>query len=209
MYSTSLSNTVEQIFADLRKKAERIIAQSASATDAKKRIVQSVASETSSRSKSILSDMLFDLSDKLMETAYFHDVSVRNKFVEMNLRQEIMDKYRFSSEEISYKEISKAKSAFLVGGTILVVGGIGEVSYILTKGLSVPNLVPIPIGILVGAALSAALADYLLIEPSRSKKKFKAAVDQYLEDTQAQFLQWFDDVETYFNKRVEDFKKAN
>ena len=209
MYSTSISQTVDKIFADLRNKSEKIIAESTSVIEAKKRIVQVVASETSSRSKSILSDMLFDLTDKLMESSYFNDVSVRNKFVEINLRQEIMDKYQFSSTEISYEEISREKNAFLVGGAVLAVGGIGEISYILIKGLSVSNLVPIPVGILFGAALGVALTDYLLVEPSRSKRKFKAAVDQYLEDTKEQFLRWFDEVEVYFNKRVEDFKSAN
>lgn len=209
MYSTSISQTVDKIFADLRMKSEKIIAESTSVIEAKKRIVQVVASETSSRSKSILSDMIFDLSDKIMESSYFNDVSVRNKFIEMNLRQEIMDKYRFSSAKISYEEISRKKKAFFVGGVVFAVGGIIDIGYILKKGLEFASLVPIPVGILFGAALGAALSDYLLFEPSRSKKKFKVAVNQYLEKTKEQFLQWFDDVEVYFNKRVEDFKSAD
>lgn len=209
MYSTSISQTVDKIFVDLRKKSEKIIEESTSVIEAKERIVQVVASETSSRSKSILSDMLFDLSDRIMESSYFNDVSVRNKFIEMNLRQEIMDKYQFSSEEIGYEEISRVKNAFYVGGVVLAIGGIGEIGYILKKGLEFASLVPIPIGILFGAALGAALTDYLLVEPSRSKKRFKTAVVQYLEDTKEQFLRWFDEVEVYFNKRVEDFKSAN
>lgn len=206
MYSTSISQTVDKIFDDLRKKSEKIIEESTSVIEAKKRIVQVVASETSSRSKSILSDMLFDLSDKLMESSYFNDVSVRNKFIEMNLRQEIMDKYQFSSEEIGYEEISRAKNAFRVGEVVLVIGGIGEIIYILIKGLEFAST--ISIGILIGAALAAAL-DYFLVEPRKSKRKFKAAVNQYLEDTKEQFLRWFDELEVYFNKRVEDFKSAN
>lgn len=209
MYSDTISPKVDKMFNDLRKKIDPIITESNPVSYVMNRIVQLVASETSSRSKSILSDMLFDLNDTLFETPYFNDVSRRNNFTKMKLRKEILDKYQFSSTTINFKETSRAAMAISIGGAVFVVGGIAEIIVVLIKGLEFSNLVPLPVGILVATALGAALADYLVIEPTRNKSKFKNAVNKYLENTQKQFLLWFDKVEIYFNKRVEEFKSAN
>lgn len=209
MYSDTISQKVDKMFNDLRKKIDQIITESNSVSYAMNRIVQLVASETSSRSKSILSDMLFDLNDALFETPYFNDVSRRNNFTKMKLRKEILDKYQFSSTTINFKETSRTAMALSIGGAVFVVGGIVEIIVVLIKGLEFSNLVPLPVGILVATALGAALVDYLAIEPTRNKSKFKNAVNNYLENTQKQFLLWFDKVEIYFNKRVEEFKSAN
>ena len=209
MYSDTISPKVDKMFNDLRKKIDQIITKSNSVSYAMNRIVQLVASETSSRSKSILSDMLFDLNDALFETPYFNDASRRNNFTKTKLRKEILDKYQFSSETISFKETSRAAMALSVGGAVTAVGGIAEISVALIKGLEFSSLVPVPVGILVATALGAALVDYLAIEPTRNKSEFKNAVNKYLENTQKQFLLWFDEIEIYFNKRVEEFKNVN
>ena len=49
-------------------------------------MAQLVESELASRSKSILSDMLFDLIDDLMETGFFKDITRQNRFTEIYLR---------------------------------------------------------------------------------------------------------------------------
>lgn len=207
MYSAKIEAKIHSMFDNLRNKVMSIVAESSSSAEAVDNVTRVVSSELTIRSKSIMSDMLFDLTDDLMETEFFVDISRRNRFEEKDLRQEILSKYEFvPSSTVDYKEASKMIQALKVGGTTFVIGGAVEVGIVLTAGLSLSSLVPIPISILIAASIGAALVDCYAIEPGRNKKVLSKAIDDYLAQTQKQFLSWFDEVEIFFNKRVEEIK---
>ena len=209
MYSASINSKVGKMFDELRSRVNVIVAETGSINNAVNEIAQLVSSETTSRSKTILSDMLFELNDSIMETDFFSDIAKQNQFTELNLRQEILNKYQFSTNaSVDYKEAAQIVQALKVGGCTLVVGGIAEIGVVLMAGLSVSSLVPVPVSVLVIAAVGAALVDYLAVEPSRSKKSFAQAVDKYLVEAQQQFLNWFDEVENYYYKRIEEIKRT-
>lgn len=209
MYSTTIKPKVDIMFDDLREKVATIVSDASTSTEAVTTATKLVSSELATRSKSILSDMLFDLSDSLMETAFFADIAKQNKFYEINLRQEILNKYQFTpSTTVNYKEASRELQALKVGGATLAVGGVIEIGVVLAAGLSFSNLVPIPISVLVVASIGAALTDYYVIEPARNKKNLAYALDSYLINAKDQFLEWFDEVEQFFNKRVEEIKQT-
>lgn len=209
MYSKKINSKVNTMFDELEKKVSSIVRDSSTSHEAIDRVTAIVSSELTARSKSILSDMLFDLSDELMETEFFKDISRQNQFSAINLRQEILSKYQFTpSTTVDYRVASREIEALAVGGSVLVVGGIIEVGTVLIKGLSLSSLVPIPISVLLVASIGAALADYFAVPPNRSKKQMVSAIDAYLEQAKQQFLDWFDEVENYFNMRVEEIKKT-
>lgn len=209
MYSTTIKPKVDVMFNDLRKKASAIVIESSTSNEAINNVTKLVSSELAARSKSILSDMLFDLSDKLMDTEFFADIAKQNRFAEINLRQEILSKYQFApSTTVNYGEASRTIQALKVGGATFVFGGAIEIGVVLIAGLSISNLVTIPISILIVASIGAALADYYAIEPAKNKKALEQALDNYLVDAKQQFLNWFDEVEKYFNVRVEEIKQA-
>ena len=207
MYSTKIMPKVDKMFGELKTRVASIITESSTSKEATDKITETVSSELATRSKSLLSDMLFDLNDSLMETEYFSDITKQNRFTEVNLRKEILDKYKFTaSTTIDYKEASKKINALAVGGGTFLVGGAIEIGYVLIKGLSLSTLVPTPISVLIVASMGAALADYYAVEPNRSKKALKTAIDNYLDKAKTQFIGWFDEVENYYNKRVEEIK---
>ena len=209
MYSTTIKPKVDVMFKDLRKKASAILMESSTPNEAITNVTKLVSSELATRSQLILSDMLFDLSDKLMDTEFFADIAKQNRFFEINLRQEILSKYQFApSETVNYKEASRTVQALKVGGYTLVGGGAVEVGVVLIAGLSISNLVPVPISLLIVASIGAALADYYAIEPTRNKKALVQALDNYFIAAKRQFIRWFDEVEKYFNARVEEIKKS-
>lgn len=209
MYSTTIKSKVYVMFNDLRKKVSASVIESSTSNEAINNVTKLVSSELAARSKSILSDMLFDLSDKLMNTEFFADIAKQNRFAEINLRQEILSKYQFApSTTVNYREASRTVQALKVGGTTFVVGGAIEIGVVLIAGLSISNLVPIPISILIVASIGAALADYYAIEPAKNKKALAQALDNYLVNAQQHFLNWFDEIEKYFNVRVEEIKQA-
>lgn len=208
MYSESIKSKVDDIFADLRKRVMTIVSESSSAKEATNNVTILVSSELTTRSKSILSDMLFSLTDILMETEYFKDVSKQNKFYEINLRQEILNKYQFSPcGTVDFNEASRVTNSLLAGCATCVLGGAIEIGYILIAGLKFSNLFPIPISVLIIASIGVVFADYYAIEPTRYKKSMLEAFECYLNKTQKQYLDWFDEVESYFNNRVEQIKK--
>lgn len=207
MYSTKVMPKVDKMFEELKTRVASIITKSSTSKEAIDKVTEVVSSELATRSKSLLSDMLFDLNDALMETDYFSDIAKQNRFTEANLRKEILDKYQFTaSTTIDYKEASSKINALAVGGGTLLVGGAIEIGYVLIKGLSLSTLVPIPISVLIVASMGAAIADYYTVEPNRSKKALQNAIDNYLDKAKTQFIGWFDEVENYYNKRVEEIK---
>ena len=209
MYSTTIKPKVDVMFGDLRKKVSSIVIESSTSNEAVNSVTKLVSSELATRSKSILSDMLFDLSDNLMETDFFADIARQNKFFEINLRQEILSKYQFApSATVNYKEASRTVQALKVGGATLVIGGVAEIGAVLIAGLSLSSPVPIPISVLVVASIGVALADYYAIEPKKNKKALAQALGSYLVAAKQQFLNWFDEVEKYFNMRVEEIKQT-
>ena len=92
MYSTTIKPKVDKMFSDLDRQAKEIIATSTSMNEAVARVTRLVSSEVSTRSKTILSDMLDDLTNALMETEFFTDISKQNAFYRVNLQEEILGK---------------------------------------------------------------------------------------------------------------------
>lgn len=209
MYSEKVKLKVEKMFKDLRNEAQEIIVDTNSADEAVNRICQLVNSETSSRSKSMLSDMLFDLNDLLLQTSFFENTVQQNKFVELNLRQEILSKYQFTaSTVINYQEASRIMESIKIGGVALAIGGTCAIGVVLIAGLSFSSLVILPVGMLFAAAFGATMINYFLIEPNRSKMNLSQEVDKYLVEAQQQFFIWLDEIESFFNKRVDEFKQT-
>ena len=207
MYSESIKNRIDQMFDELKTKTSSIISNTSTSKEASEKVTRLVSSELTTRSKLVLSDMLFSLTDALMETEDFQDIAKQNKFMDINLRQEILNKYRFNVDStLDYKEASREIKALLAGGLVLAVGGAAEIGYVLVSELEFSILVPVPICVLIVASIGAALADYYAIEPKRTRKAMKAAVDSYLDQSREEYLKWLDEVENYFNSRVEEIK---
>jgi hypothetical protein len=197
------------MFSDLSKRANEIIAKATSVDDAIARATHLVSSEVSTRSKTILSDMLDDLTNSVLETEFFADISKQNAFYRVNLQEEILGKYQFApSASVNYVEASRALQALKVGGLTFAAGAAIEVGVVLIAGLSLSSLVPIPLSALIVASIGAALTDYYAIEPARNKKNLAIAFEEYLRQAKQQFLNWFDEVEHFFNQRVEEIKQT-
>lgn len=209
MYSATIKPKVDSMFQSLQKKIFVIINNSISSDEAITTITEIVSSELSSRSKSILSDMLFDLSDATLATDFFADISRQNKFYAINLRQEILNKYQFTpSTSINFQEVSRTTQALKIGGATFVIGGAAELGAVLINGLSLSRLLPLPIGLLIAASIGAALTQYYAIAPAKNKKTLEQAINTYLEEVQKQFFNWFDEIEKYFYMRVEEIKQT-
>ena len=70
MYSATIKPKVDKMFSDLGKQAREIISISTSMNDAANHATRLVSSEVSTRSKTILSDMLYDLTRHFMKNLF-------------------------------------------------------------------------------------------------------------------------------------------
>lgn len=209
MYSTAIEDKVDKMFSELQEQTREIVAYSSSMIEAATSITRLVSMEVSTRSKTILSDMIYELNDSLLKTEFFSDITKQNAYFRAKLQDEIMGKYQFTpSESLNYDEASRILQSLKFSGATLVVGGAIEVGVVLISSLTFSSLVPIPISVLIIASIGVALADYYVIEPARNKKDLVKALDEYLMKAKQQFLNWFDEVEKYFNKRVEEIKQT-
>ena len=209
MYSSTIKPKLDELIERLKKNAASIVAEASTSSEAIESIATMVSSEVSARSKSILSDMLYTLTDKVMETEFFSDISRQNKLYEVNLRQEILNKYKFSpTTAIRYSEIPRVVHALEVGGVVLIAGASIEVGYILISGLSITSIVPIPIAIVLFASVCAAMSDYTVIGPKRSKELLTKAVNDYFVQLEQQLLGWFDEIEEHFNMRMREIEHS-
>lgn len=209
MYSAAIIPKVEGLFRTLRGQVAAIVSDSVSSEDAIAKATKLISAELSSRSKSILSDMLFALSDALLRTDFFADIARQNRFYECNLRQEILSKYQFSpNSSVQYQEASRTVQALKMGGIVLAVGGGAKIGAVLVAGLLSANPISIPISVLIVASIGAVVVEYYTISPTKNKKKLTQILDRYLIELQQQFLHWFDEVEKYFYQRAEEIKQT-
>ena len=210
MYSEMIASKVEKMFNELYVEIQAIVNETVSLNDTINNICQRVSSETSLRSKLMLDDMLFEFDRALFKTPFFaDDFSRRNEFSALDLRKEITSKYQFTSTvTVDYQEASRVLHACKVGSGVFAVGGILGIGIVLSSGFLLSSAVPVLIGVLFAAAIGAALVDYLVIEPTKSKKSFSSAIEKYLNEAKEQYLSWFDSVENYYHTRVEQIKET-
>lgn len=217
MYSETIRPKVEQMFDELRTMAHGIVDSSKTAKAATERIGCIVESETSTQSEIILEDMLFELTNTLFDDPFFEDLARRNGFRKADLKQEILDKYRFQADvDINYQDAPRLVKALELGGAGLVGAALGKfgpvgvraaIRFIWGRSLPAPST-QLSVSIVVAAALVGMLVEHCLVQPNRSKRKFKKAVDCYLEEAKRLFLLWFDEVEAYFYTRAGEIKAA-
>lgn len=211
MYTQINKSKFEILFNSIEKKIAEIINNYHLTPFAAKEINSYLSSELKIRGRTFLNDMLFDLNEKTLDEVFSGDFEKQNKFIELNLRKEIIDKFAFNpSNSFEYSRLSKKIRALIVGGATFVTGTllmsqITPVSDADTELLSKIN--PISMTAIIAFSLGAALVDSLFIEPLFNSNKFKTALSLYLLQTKKDFLAWFDEIELYYNNRVSEIIK--
>lgn len=199
VYSEILESKVDKMFQDLSNRASEIISYSETVQEAEEKIISAVASETATRSKTMLSDMYAHLSKQVLESEEFSDVARKNRFYEINIRKKLFDKYRFDASmgTLDFKEISRIYTSLAASAGTAMLGGV------LIVALS-PAGLAIPIAIVVAASVAAFCVSYYKVTPKVNKGNLEKAIGNYLSETRSEFAKWFDEVERYFRSCVEN-----
>ena len=210
MYTQINKSKFEVLFDSIEKKIVEIINNYHLTPFAAKEINSYLSSELKIRGRTFLNDMLFDLNEKTLDEVFSGDFEKQNKFIELNLKKEIVDKFSFKpSYSFDYRRLPKKIRALIVGGTTFVTGSllISQISPVSDTGTELLSKInPISLTAIVAFSLGITLVDSYFIEPSLNRNKFKTALSLYLIKTKNDFLAWFDEIELYYNRRVAEIK---
>ena len=205
MYSKELEKQLHQLFEELSEKTDQIASEARTNTEATDRIMRLVSSSISAEAEGYMVDMYACLVDKIKSEEYFKNPENLNAFYRLNLREELNEKYQFNIDNIDaykkgieYKEINQLYVAAGAAVGTLALGGI------LKFALS--SVIGIPFPIIIAGALVAACATYFAI-PTKNRKDYKKAVDKFMKDLENDILDWFVDVEVYFDEQVRTLYK--
>lgn len=205
MYSKELEKQLHQLFEELSEKTDQIASEARTNTEATDRIMRLVSSSISAEAEGYMVDMYACLVDKIKREEYFKNPENLNAFYRLNLREELNEKYQFNIDNIDaykkgieYKEINQLYVAAGAAAGTLALGGI------LKFALS--SVIGIPFPIIIAGALVAACATYFAI-PTKNRKDYKKAVDKFMKDLENDILDWFVDVEVYFDEQVRTLYK--
>lgn len=205
LYNRELKKQLRTLFKELIAKTEEIITTSRTNTEATERIMRIVSSTISAEAEGYMIDLYSSLVDKVKEEDFFKDPEHLNAFYRLNLRDDLNKKYQFSIDNIDtykkgiqYIEINNIYASVGATAGTLAVGGI------LKYALS--SVVNIPFAVIIAGAFIAAYAAYVKIS-TRNKKEYKRAVDRFLVDLENDILDWFVDVEVYFDEKLRTLYK--
>jgi hypothetical protein len=197
-----LIEKVNEMFEELKVQSYEIIAVHSDFTDASKMIIDTVSSELVMRSKTLITDMYAQMSNNTLSSTMFDDPERKSQFYEANIRREIISKYQFDittvnafKNGIQYKELHRLYSSLAVSAGTTAVGGI--LKYVLTTTVNVPIVV------IIAGAVAAFCVSYFKIIPSQNKVKFDGAVEDFLSELKKEFIVWFDEIEIYYNERIQ------
>ena len=199
MYNKELKKHLHDLFIGLKSESDKIASTSRTNTEATEKIMRLVSSTLSSEAEGYLADIYASLAEKIKKDDYFKNPDNLNAFYRLNLRTELSEKYQFNIEDIDaykkgteYKEINRLYTAAGVAAGTLALGDI------LKFALS--SVVEIPFAVIIAGAVVAACATYFVV-PTRNRNEYKKAVGKFLNKLESDILDWFVDIEVYFNER--------
>lgn len=205
MYNKELEKQIHELFVELKSKSDEIASQARTNTEATERIMRLVSSSISAEAEGYMVDMYACLVERIKMDEFFKNPENLNSFYRLNLRNELNERYQFDIENIDaykkgieYKEINQLYVTAGAAAGTLALGGI------LKFALS--GVVGIPFAVVIAGALVAACVAYFSV-PTKNRNEYKKAVNKFLKDLENDILDWFVDIEVYFDEQVRTLYK--
>ena len=187
---------INEVFSDLKEKLYKLFNLSSNIDIVSKKIIEKTSLELTIESKMLITDMYSEMSKKTLSSKEFETIERKNRFYELDIQNEILEKYKFKvTDKIDYKEANKLYTSLGMAAGTMAIGGI--LKYVLQNNINIPFIV------IICGAIMAFGATYFL-KPSVNKKNLEKAVDEFLDKTKKEFIAWFYEIEEYYNRRVRD-----
>ena len=187
---------INEVFSDLKEKLYKLFNLSSNIDIVSKKIIEKTSLELTIESKMLITDMYSEMSKKTLSSKEFKTIERKNRFYELDIQNEILEKYKFQvANKIDYKEANKLYTSLGMAAGTMALGGI--LKYVLQNHINIPFIV-----IICGAVIVFGVSYFL--KPSANKRNLEKAIDEFLDKTKKEFIAWFDEIEKYYNKRIKD-----
>jgi hypothetical protein len=218
MSSAKVKEHIKKLFVEINEDVSEIIDASPDSEIATTNIIEYVSTKITAATGGYMADLYGALSKDTLNELIFHSAENANKFYELNLRQQIADAYRFDiqdlnsySQGVNYKSITQSyMDALIKGGVVVVSAAVGAgLAALLRKMLW--GVVKLPMVVVIaGAILCGGLGAYAYgqTSPKKSKKKYASAVHTFLSHLETDLMDWVDEVERFYNQKVDELKKT-
>lgn len=203
MYHKIINQKVKYILSELEAKCINIIDNNAITNQIFIKITNIVSKELLVRTDSILTDLLYDLQDKALQDPVFKDISIRNRFRSLNLVECILDQYKFNVDNFEYNKAKSNRSSFIIGIGVFVVSCLFFAFFYSFEKLIFS---PTPIVILLLVSSIMTILAYYINNSKNNKRRIKRALNQYFNVIEKDLDKWFEQAESYYIKRVNEFK---
>lgn len=207
MYKEKLLTKINEIFEVLKEKSHSIILKQISIEDKSQQTVEMLSYEIQNITYSILIELYSNISKKILNESEFIHGENKLRFYESDIKKDIFEKYRFNLESlkalkkgIEYKELNREYTALATAAGTAAIGGV--LKYNFNDDIKIPT-----VGILA-VALLAFTGAYFKVVPSKNEDRLIDAIDKFLSEIKSELIDWIDEVENYFNSRVEELVKT-
>lgn len=206
--SEKVKGYITKLFIELDKEVKGIVQSSFSSAATAQNITEYVSSKIAAASQGYIFDLYSELSKKTLSEDIFQDPANANKFYALNMRQKIIDAYRFDirnlqacNAKINFKEINRTNtSAGAALGSAAVTG------IILSAATEVSTAAVLAGAVLVG--IVGGTTTYFKIVPEKNQENFLHAVHKSLDNLQKELLRWVDDIERFYQKEIDELRRT-
>lgn len=205
MYSDTIVTKINALFSDLFEKSCKIIDSSIDLKTINDEIYNIVSLEVSSRSKSMMSDLLYKATNKYLNDMDPMDIRLQNKFLGLELTDVLLKKFEFQLTEKVIFKVNNNKRFIYDGGVALGVFTISGGLIKFVMGTFVGGYIIIST---MSSFVAAVLLDHFIIKDKVEKQEIKRAISSYLSNLKEQYINNLNCVESEFYQRLEDFKSS-
>ncbi|NQX62594.1 hypothetical protein [Paenibacillus qinlingensis] len=196
--SANIENNVNILIDEIAKEIANIKVSSKNYDVTTREICSYVSSKVAAQCKGLMSTLYTELSSETLKGEIFKDNANKNKFYDLDLRSHIYEKYNFEpANKINFKA---ANSQLVALGIPVGVFGIG-----VALTLSLSNIIVIPVALVVAVLLYPVIKKGL---DSFNKQQYYATVQKYMNGLKIELLSWFDSIQTYYLKQVDELIKT-
>lgn len=187
---------IDGISAKILIEAQKCVDNKMSNKQVIERTIQITVYKFTPESKMIMSSAYNMMMKHTLEKPEFQTASNKAAFYQLNILNELNNKYVFDvPDHIDYQENKKEIAKWIAAGAIVVLAG---------GGISIQMEMMIPIAMSV--IIAGVMIGYKMAEISKTQDVMPL-IREYLGSVSETMMRWLDGIERYYDERVENLKR--
>lgn len=186
---------VQTLVSDIKKMVQKGIKEGLKEEQLIERVTSVTVKKFTPKSKMLLSSVYNMLIDETLSREIYKDPRKKAFLYEKDILSELNSSFVFNVPDRIDYQASKADFDKLRNcGAIVLAGGV--------VSISVKSIIPVSI-----ATVVAAIMYFVLTKRGNENQKIYGLICDYLDGVSAAILQWIDNVERYYDKRISEIEK--